>query len=72
MGSEGCDITTAAYWGQLKAWGLSNRRRVTAYTYTMLDMEGEVVNVPCPGNLSPAERQAALQLIASTHLRAAH
>lgn len=74
MGSDnpGGDMTVAGYWGQLKAWGYGSRARVTPRTFTMVGMQGEVINVPCPDAMSPSERQAALQLIASIHLGIAH
>lgn len=62
-------MTAEEYWGALKAWGFSNPRRVTPSTYTMLDRDGEVCNIPAPEEKTPDERGADLALIKMLHVR---
>lgn len=74
MGSEtpGGDLTVEGYWGQLRGWGFGNPRRVTPGTFTMLGLDQQVANVPCPENMTPEQRMASLQMIAKIHLGTAN
>lgn len=62
-------MTEAEFWGTLKGWGLTGKRRVTPRTFAMLDRDGDVCNVPDPTGMTDAERNAALVLIKQLHVR---
>jgi hypothetical protein len=62
-------MTEAEYWGTLKAWGFSNPERVTPLTFTMLNRDRDVCNVPDPAGKTPAQREADLLLIKQLHVR---
>src|SRR5437879_2322678 len=63
------ELSEPKYWGIVKGWGFTNRRRVTPLTYTMLDRDGDVCNIPDPAKMTPAQREAALELIKILHVR---
>jgi hypothetical protein len=67
--NRGQSMTEGEYWGTLKAWGFTGKRRVTPRTFTMLDRDSDACNIPDPATKTPAEREADIALIRKLHVR---
>lgn len=64
----GDGVSSAGYWGQLKAWGIAPAKRLSEQSWLCLDRHDQTVHIDDPEWMTCAERVAALAAIAARYL----